>query len=166
MYRQVDDFITDWEIESASTLKVFKNISNEVLNKKSNEHIRSIAVLSWHITITLSEMLNKAGLNVSGPDEHSQPPSTITEIIAAYENSAKSVAERVKKQWNDTTLLEEINMYGDSWKKGTVLSILIKHQTHHRGQLTTLMRLSGLKVPGIYGPSKEEWAAWNMPAMD
>jgi len=166
MYRNIEDFITEWEHESESTVKVFKNITNLSLNKKDNENVRSIAVLTWHITITLSEMLNKAELPVTGPDEHSKPPAIITEIIAAYENSSKSVIEQVKKLWNDATLLEEVPMYGDTWKKGTVLSILIKHQSHHRGQLTVLMRYAGLKVPGVYGPSKEEWAAWNIPAAE
>jgi len=166
MFRKIEDFIQDWKYESESTLKVFKNISNEELNKKNNENVRSIAVLVWHTTITLSEMMNKAGLPVSGPSEHSKPPSTIEEIVEAYDNSARSVSEQVSKNWNDNTLLEEVNMYGENWKKGTVLSILIRHQAHHRGQLTILMRHAGLKVPGVYGPSKEEWAEFNMPAME
>ncbi len=164
MYRKIEDFITDWGYESESTLKMLKNISTEALNKKDNDNVRSIARLTWHITITMSEMLGKAGLSVTGPDEHSEPPAKIEEIISAYESSAKSVAEQVKKNWNDTGLTEEVNMYGDNWKKGTVLAILIKHQAHHRGQLTVLMRQAGLKVPGVYGPSKEEWAVFNIPA--
>ncbi|MBA3704955.1 MAG: DinB family protein [Bacteroidetes bacterium] len=166
MFRKIEDFISDWGYEHKSTLKVFKNITDECLNKKNHETVRSIAVLAWHITITLNEMLNKAGLLVTGPDEHSQPPATIAEIISDYENSALSVTKQVKKQWNDNTLLEDVTMYGNTWKKGTVLSVLIKHQSHHRGQLTVLMRHAGLKVPGVYGPSKEEWAAWNVPAME
>lgn len=166
MFRKIEDFIQDWKYESESTLKVFKNISNEELNKKNNENVRSIAVLAWHTTITLNEMMNKAGLPVSGPGEHSKPPSTIKEIVDAYERSALSVTEQVSKNWNDDSLLEEVNMYGENWKKGTVLSILIKHQAHHRGQLTILMRHAGLKVPGVYGPSKEEWAQYNMPTME
>ncbi|MEO6904490.1 MAG: DinB family protein [Bacteroidia bacterium] len=166
MYRKIDDFLIDWKHESESTLNVFKNITNEVLHNKPHENIRSIAILIWHIIITLNEMLNKAGLAVTGPEEYSKPPATISEIITEYENSSKSVVEEVKKRWNDTSLLEEVNMYGDTWTKGTVLSILIKHQSHHRGQLSTLMRLFNLKVPGIYGPAKEEWAAWNMPTRE
>lgn len=166
MYRKIEDFIKDWGYESEGTINLFKNISNEALNKKDHENVRSIAVLAWHITITLSEMLGKAGLNVTGPDEHSKPPTSIKEIIDAYESSAKSVTEQVQKQWNDTVLLEEKNMYGENWKKGTILSVLIKHQAHHRGQLTVLMRQSGMLVTGIYGPSKEDWAKYGMPTAD
>lgn len=166
MYRKIEDFISDWAYESVSTTKLFRNISNNVLNKKDNENVRSIARLAWHITITLSEMMNKAGLKVAGPDEHSQPPATIDEIIAEYERSAASVTAEVANNWSDISLLEEMPMYGESWKKGVILGILIKHQAHHRGQLSVLMRQAGAKVPGVYGPSKEEWAQWNMPSMD
>lgn len=166
MYRTIDDFIREWKYESESTLKVFKNISNEALNKKDHENVRSIAVLSWHITITLSEMLNKAGLKVEGPHEHSKPPATIAEIITAYEASAASVTKEVQKSWKDADLNDEVPMYGENWKKGVVLSVLIRHQAHHRGQLTVLMRQAGLKVPGVYGPSKEEWTEMNLAPMD
>jgi uncharacterized damage-inducible protein DinB len=29
--------------------------------------------------------------------------------------------------------------------------------------MTVLMRQAGLKVPGIYGPSREEWSQFGMP---
>ena len=164
MYRVIEDFTTSWKHESAATLKLFKNITNESLNKKDNENVRSIAALAWHITITLNEMLNKAGLSVIGPDEHSEAPTTISEIILAYEQSALSVIEQVKQNWTNESLLEEILMYGQVWKKGIVLTVLIKHEAHHRGQLTVLMRQAGLVVPGIYGPAKEEWAKMNLVA--
>jgi uncharacterized damage-inducible protein DinB len=166
MYRTIEDFITDWKYESESTLNVFRNINNDVLNRKDHENVRSIAVLSWHITITLSEMMNKTGLKVEGPSEHSKSPTSVKEIISEYERSAASVAAQVANNWTDSQLTEELPMYGEHWKKGVILSILIKHQAHHRGQLTVLMRLAGLKVPGVYGPAKEEWSQMNLPAMD
>gem|GEM_PF-5815448 len=60
----------------------------------------------------------------------------------------------------------EDNMYGEVWKKGQTLIYLLLHQTHHRGQMTVLMRQAGLKVSGIYGPAKEEWEAMGMPALE
>ena len=56
-------------------------------------------------------------------------------------------------------------MYGEKWPRGMSLSALMAHETHHRGQMTVLMRQAGLPVPGVYGPAKEEWAAMGAPAM-
>lgn len=162
MFRNINDFISAFGYESASTLKTLRNITNEALLDRPHDNIRSIQRLVWHITITLGEMLGKAGLDIDCPDEHSTPPNDISTICQAYETAAKSVMEQVKTRWTDADLSTEVNMYGEQWTKGTVLTVLIKHEAHHRGQLTVLMRLKGLTVPGVYGPSKEEWAAWNM----
>lgn len=166
MFRHIDDFTRAFEYESESTLKVFRNITNEALLDRPHDNIRSIQRLVWHITITLGEMLEKAGLDIDCPDEHSAPLNDITAICKAYETAAKSVLEQVKTRWTDADLSAEVNMYGEQWSKGTILTVLVKHEAHHRGQLTVLMRLNGLPVPGVYGPSKEEWAAWNMASPD
>jgi uncharacterized damage-inducible protein DinB len=55
-------------------------------------------------------------------------------------------------------------MYGVRWARGVTLRALLVHQTHHRGQMTVLMRQAGLRVPGVYGPAREEWSAYGMPA--
>lgn len=162
MFRYTDDFIREFEYESASTLKVFRNITNEALLDRPHDNIRSIRRLAWHITVTLGEMPGKAGLDIDCPDEHSAPPDTMDEICNAYEKAARSLIGQVKARWTDADLSDEVNMYGEQWSKGTILTVLVKHEAHHRGQLTVLMRLSRLPVPGVYGPSKEEWAAWNM----
>lgn len=39
--------------------------------------------------------------------------------------------------------------------RGKFLRMLIDHQTHHRGQMTVLLRQAGLTVPGVMGPTKE-----------
>jgi uncharacterized damage-inducible protein DinB len=92
-------------------------------------------------------------------------PNNINEIISGYETAAKSLVETVKANWNDDQLEDELPMYGESWKKGIILHSIIAHQIHHRGQMTVLMRQARLQVPGIYGPSKEEWEAYGMTAM-
>lgn len=164
MFRTINDFTRAFQYEYETTLKVFKNIDNETLNLKPHDKIRSMQRLVWHITITLGEMLGKAGLKIDCPDEHSEPLKDINEICNVYEKAAKSVLEQVEKNWNNESLTEEVEMYGEKWHRGIILTVLIKHEAHHRGQLTTLMRLNGIAVPGVYGPSREEWAIWNLPS--
>ena len=164
MFRTIKDFTDAFKYESESTLKVFKHISNEALAHKPHADVRSMQRLVWHITITLGEMLGKAGLTIDCPDEHSKPLNDMEEIYKVYEKASKSVLNEVAKNWKDSDLTDEVSMYGENWAKGTILTVLIKHEAHHRGQLTILMRFSGLTVPGIYGPSKEEWTVFDVPS--
>ena len=162
MYRSIDDFVLDWEYESGATMKVLHALTNNSLTQRVTPDGRSLGFLAWHVVLTLSEMGSKMGLQVTAPAEDSEPPTVAAEIASAYDISSKSVLDAVRRSWTDASLNDEISMYGEMWKRGGALSSLVLHQTHHRAQMTVLMRQAGLKVPGIYGPSKEEWAQMGM----
>ncbi len=162
MYYHINDFLSDWGYEAAGTKKLFAAITPEKLNTRVYPEGRDMGTLAWHIMITLKEMMEHTGLKITGPanqdwDEQSGPE----ELLNWYTKSSDSLVEQVKN-WTDVDLQVSDNMYGESWKRGVTLDILIKHQAHHRGQLTVLMRQAGLPVAGMYGPSKEEWKAMNM----
>jgi uncharacterized damage-inducible protein DinB len=162
MIRTISDFLTMWTNESAGTLKVFRTLTDESLKQKVTPEGRSLGFIAWHITTTLGEMTSQAGLPVAAPGEKDPMPAVACAIADAYENGARAVTDAVKANWTDAQLDDEVPMYGESWKKGLVLAALIGHQCHHRGQMTVLMRQAALKVPGVYGPAKEEWANFGM----
>lgn len=161
MYRSVNDFIKEWNYEAEATLKLFNALTEESLNKKFHEDVRTTAFLGWHITTSIAEMLNRTGLEVNGPTEN-DAKGTVEELIKAYKTASQSASQQVQDNWKNEDLDILVEMYGEQWPKGQVLSVLMMHQAHHRGQLSVVMRLAGLKVPGIYGPSKEEWVGFGM----
>ena len=165
MYFSKQAFLAEFNEEAKSTLKVLKALTTESLSQPANPNLRQIGRLAWHITVSLQEMFSQMGYPISGsPDPKAEIPASAEEIASAYEQSANGVKALVEG-WDDSVLQEMKSMYGETWSVGLTLSILLKHEIHHRGQLTVLMRLAGLKVPGVYGPSQEEWAAMGMPAM-
>jgi uncharacterized damage-inducible protein DinB len=165
MFRTISDFLAAWSFESEATAKVFRALTDASLDHRLTPGTRSLGGLAWHLTGTLGEMMTHAGLPLSTlPNEHSPAPRTVAELVQTYEASAKAVADAVQANWTDGQLQDEIPMYGEKWKKTFVLSALIAHQTHHRGQMTVVMRHAGLRVPGIYGPAEEDWATMGMKA--
>jgi uncharacterized damage-inducible protein DinB len=46
MYRKIQDFINYWAYESEATLKVFNNLTDDSLNKKINENVRTAGRLA------------------------------------------------------------------------------------------------------------------------
>jgi uncharacterized damage-inducible protein DinB len=163
MFRTINDFLEAWKYESEATLKVFDNLTDESLNQKVTDEGRTLGFIAWHITQTIGEMMSKTGLIFPDFDENTSVPKRISEITSEYEKLSKMLKDQIEESWKDEMLNDDLNMYGQVWKRANVLSSLIAHQTHHRGQMTVLMRQAGLKVPGVYGPSKEEWAAYGVP---
>jgi uncharacterized damage-inducible protein DinB len=162
MYRHIDDFVNNWKYESESTLKLFKLLSNEALDKQLSERVRTAGFLAWHITHTLKEMMERTGLTIAGKAQQDYNGETVEEICSQYEQSSNSLLSELAAKWTDADLEQEDEMYGEKWKRGVTLHILITHQAHHRGELVVIMRLLGLPVLGMYGPAYEEWLAYGM----
>lgn len=162
MYHTLKDFYGDWKYESESTQKVFNALTDESLNQKVYDGGRTLGFLAWHITDTIGEMLGRTGMKVFRPDEEHFKHTSAKDLQTIYKHACDSLDEKLKANWTDETLEQSDDMYGEQWKRGGTLHVLILHQAHHRGQMTVLMRQAGLKVPGFYGPSKEEWTAYGM----
>jgi uncharacterized damage-inducible protein DinB len=164
MFSTIKGFIRVWSAELEATQKILKHITDKSLEQAVVPGGSSIRTIAWHIVLSLPEMMNRTGLSVTGPGEHAPAPSSSTEIFDAYCTAAESLLNQVQSNWTDASLQLEDAMYGEKWKRSFTLTALVSHQIHHRAQLTVLMRQAGLQVPGIYGPSNEEWALIGMKA--
>lgn len=162
MYTRISDFLNDWKYESESTVKVFNNLTDDSIDKKFGDDIRTAGRLAWHVVTTIGEMVHRTGLTFETVDDNTPIPSSAKGIVDEYKNTLDKMVKEIKETWNDETLKLEDDMYGQKWARGKTLGILVTHQIHHRAQLTVVMRLAGLKVPGTYGPAKEEWAGYGM----
>jgi uncharacterized damage-inducible protein DinB len=162
MIRTIADFDRVWQTELEATQKILKHVTTPSLQQSVNTDVRTLGRMAWHIVTSIPEMANRTGLQLSGPAPDAPVPPTAKEIFDAYNTVAISLLEQVKARWSDATLLIEDEMYGEKWARGLTLQILVHHQIHHRGQMIVVMRLCGLSLPGIYGPTKEEWASYGM----
>lgn len=162
MIRSIDDFVTVWNQEAANTLSLFAALKDSAMPQAVTSEHRDLGRLAWHITTTVREMMERTGLHVDGPEEGAPVPSSTDEIVRVYKASSESLVKSLDT-WTDADLDVEDAMYGESWRRALTLQILLLHQTHHRGQMTVLMRQAGLSVPGMYGPAKEDWAKYGMP---
>jgi uncharacterized damage-inducible protein DinB len=164
MINTITQFEHSYSQEIESTQKVIKHLTNDSLTKQVHPDIRTLGRLAWHIVTTIPEMSGKMGLAPAGPKEHDPIPATAREILKGYSDAAISLLDEVKKNWKDETLEVVDEMYGEKWKRGSSLEGFIKHEIHHRAQMIVLMRQLGLAVPGVYGPTRDEWKQYGMNA--
>jgi uncharacterized damage-inducible protein DinB len=166
MFRTIEDFEKMWDNERESSLKMMRAMTDASLVQLVAPGGRTLGRIAWHIVQTLCEMGGHAGLKVEGVDEKAPQPARAGAIADAYAANAEALARAVRVGWKDADLPGKIDMYGEKWTRGQALAALIFHEVHHRGQMTVLMRQAGIVVPGVYGPAKEEWAAYGMPVQE
>jgi uncharacterized damage-inducible protein DinB len=160
MYRTIADFTQDFDYERSMTRKLFDNLTAASLAQAIRPGGRTLGKLAAHIIHTLVEMPGVAGLRV-------EEVPFAGSFALQYSETAQRLSDAVAAGWTDASLAEEVPMYGgEMWKRSQVLNALVKHEVHHRAQMTVLMRQAGLAVPGIYGPAEEEWAAMGIPPQE
>lgn len=164
MFRTMADFEDSWKYESDAMQKVLDVLTDDSLKRSVADDHRSLGRIAWHIATTIPEMMKHTGLKVESLSEHDPVPATAKEIADKFRQASDELLSQIKENWNDDSFAQEDEMYGQRWARGKTLHGVIAHQAHHRGQMTVLMRQAGLPVPGVYGPSKEEWSAHGQEA--
>lgn len=165
MFTTIESFLAAWKHEANGTQRLLDALTDESLKQAVTQDHRTLGRLAWHITTSIHEMMSRTGLQFDAPgEEATEVPSSAQTIADTFRAANDAFIKAIKEQWTDATLQEEHNLYGETWKNGFTLNVLILHMVHHRGQMTVLMRQAGLKVPGIYGPALEEWSQFGAPA--
>jgi uncharacterized damage-inducible protein DinB len=162
MYTTLNDFVTEWRSVTDSTQRVLDTLTDASLSQAIGPDYRTLGQLAWHLTTTIYEMLSRTGLKFAPPEGGEQAPASAAAIAEAYRRVSADMLHAVQAQWTDGTLRAVTNMYGEDWPNGFTLGALIHHEIHHRGQMTVLMRQAGLRLPDIYGPTREYWLEQGM----
>ncbi|MFD1848547.1 DinB family protein [Oceanobacillus bengalensis] len=158
MYRKVDDFLADWSFATNGTLQVLESLSDEKLDQAIVEGHSTLGWLGWHISTAPVYFSGLVGLHITSPGDVRVVPNKAKDIVQAYKEVSEAVKSEVEKNFTDEKLIETVDNHGKDTPRGALLRVLIEHQTHHRGQMTVLLRQAGLHVPGVMGPTKEDRA--------
>ncbi|MFC7439616.1 DinB family protein [Laceyella putida] len=164
MYTTIAEFIEEWSQEAASTQKVLDTLTDTSLQQQVSPNSRTLGEIAWHIITSTPQFLSHFGITIDTVKDSATVPSSAKEIAENFRKISADATESVKRQWTDESLKQVQNAFGRNLPNAAILSLLIKHIIHHRGQMTVLMRQAGLKVPGVYGPAKEEWSQMGMEA--
>lgn len=164
MFQSLDHFLKSWEFEASSTQKLLNILTDESLKQEITSQNWNLGRIAWHTVTAIHIITSNTNLTFEAPTNDFPVPTSAQFIAENYYQSSNAFVKALKTQWNDHTLKERIEFIGQQMPNGSLLLFLIQHQNHHRGQMTVLMRQAGLTVPGIYGPSKEEWAKFGMNA--
>jgi len=156
MYRTVNDFLFDWSNSASGTISVLEALTDEKLNQAIVEGHNTLGWLGWHLVTSVSFFAGQIGLNVTVPGDVNTVPNKASEIFDAYKKVSEELIKAVEEGLTDESIVEKVEAFGQLIPRGMMLSKCIEHQTHHRGQMTVLLRQAGLKVPSIMGPTKED----------
>ena len=160
-----DTLLPEFDQEMAATRRVLERVPDSDPDWKPHPKSFSIAhlaqLLSWMpgwigqtLTSTELDLASGGGYTVESP----------AALLKAFDENVRTTRETLVTATDaDFEVPWSLKLKGQvifTLPRGAVVRQHISHLSHHRGQMTVYLRLRGVAVPSIYGPTADEsWQA-------
>jgi len=154
--------LQELEMEAATTRRVLERVPDAHLNYTPNPKSRTLGQLAMHIAVNPAGVTSLAAMNpADAPAFGELNPTSTAEVLAALDESM-TTARALLSGMSDEMLHERWSMRAGGAEVmampriALLRTVLLNHWYHHRGQLSVYLRLLGVPLPSIYGPSADE----------
>lgn len=163
MTRMMDPILAELDQEAATTRRVLERVPGDKLGWRPHPRSMSLGQLALHVATTpgqVAGLVSKKEAEV--PEFGEYPAATIgADLLRALDQSVASAREFLndlddRSATSTFTLTRKGKVLLAAPRIGVIRSIMLNHWYHHRGQLSVYLRLLGIPVPSIYGPSADE----------
>jgi uncharacterized damage-inducible protein DinB len=159
-----DALLPEFDHELAVARKVIERVDDARFDYKPHEKSMTLGRLAAHVAeipMWGFTILNEPEFNMVSGDYKPSTVKTKAEVLALLDEQAAKI-RGVLESKSDAELMSTWTFKADgkevfamprvaAWR-----SWVMNHLIHHRGQLSVYLRLTGAKVPSIYGPSGDE----------
>lgn len=160
--RIVDPLLMELEQEAATTRRVLERVPEAHLGFKPHPTSMSLGQLALHVAQTPGAVARLVSTDVVDPPAFVQPmPANHAQIMDTLGSSVAHAREALDG-WSDERMMATFSIVAggkavmSAPRVGVVRAIMLNHWYHHRGQLLVYLRMLGVKVPSVYGPTADE----------
>ena len=158
-----DALLADYDHEMGTTRRLLERLPDDQLAWKPHDRSMSLGGLATH----LSRIAEWAGTILNEPsfDLADTPPTAAEQtsrdgILAAFDATRARTRAWMDKTDGEYNALWTLKRDGQQLfsvpRVSAFRNFVLHHIIHHRGQLSVYLRLTGVPVPAIYGPSADE----------
>jgi len=164
-----DALLPEFDQEMANTRKTLERLPADKFGFTPHAKSWPLGTLANHLATLpqwASVTIESDSMDVApegAPHEQPAAAATTGELLAAFDRNAAAARAaiagaddaRLRGPWS---LVAGGKTLFTMPRIAVLRAFVMNHLIHHRGQLTVYMRLTGLPVPALYGPSADEGA--------
>jgi uncharacterized damage-inducible protein DinB len=160
-----DLLLAEVDHEMGTTRRLLERVPDERLSWKPHERSMSAGGLATHLcTIPswASAIMNEDSFDLASAPPNREALTSRADILLLFDQSTKAMRALLDRTDAELTGRWTLKRGGQEVfsmpRVAAFRSFIVNHMIHHRGQLSVYLRLNGIAVPAIYGPSADEGA--------
>lgn len=157
--------LADFDQETQKTRKVLEVVPDGRFEWKPHEKSMTLGQLAGHVAenpVWVHAMMeDETDFSTAMSDYQPFDPKSRADVLAAFDRNAGTLRDLVGGR-DDAFMLRTWTMrMGEKVlmvqpRHSAIRFTAIHHWVHHRGQLTVYLRLLGVPLPQIYGPTADD----------
>ena len=156
--------LSEFDHEMANTRRTLERVPADKADYKPHEKSMPMGKLAAHLAQLTGfglTVLTTPQLDFSAGSYKPLPFESSEQLVKVLDEDAAKVREALAETPDDAwqqnwKLLFEGKTIFEGTRFVAYRAMFLNHTVHHRAQLGVYLRLNGIPVPGIYGPSADE----------
>jgi uncharacterized damage-inducible protein DinB len=152
--------------EAGNTRKMLERVPFDKATWKPHEKSTNLLSLATHVArvpmwVSRVITMNEFDMAVPGAFPKYEPYTDVKQLLEHFDHNVAEATKNLEAATDESLLKEWIFRAGPQVifklpRIAAVRDMGMSHHIHHRGQLSVYLRLLGVPVPGMYGPSADE----------
>jgi uncharacterized damage-inducible protein DinB len=155
--------LAEYDHEMGTTRRLLVRLADEKLAWKPHERSMSLGGLATHLANLPSwgdYILSHASFDLAEAPprlEERRSRAEVLEMFDAIVTRTRTALDRTDAELVAPWTLKRAGQEVFTMPRASAFrTFVLYHSVHHRGQLSVYLRLNGIPVPAIYGPSADE----------
>ena len=161
----IDALLPEFDREMGLTRKLLDRVPDGQFDWRPHPTSVTLGRLAEHLAempLWASTTMTQSALDMTTPRPSDyQPPATRATVLAMFDANLKAgrsnLAGKTDGEFMAPWTLKAGGKEVFTMPKVAVMrNFVLNHMVHHRGQFSVYLRMLGVKIPSIYGPSGDE----------
>jgi uncharacterized damage-inducible protein DinB len=149
---KVETLLAEFDQEMANTRRMLEHVPEDKFAWKPHDKSSTLAKLASHI----AAIPVGAAFVITGQGTKPSESTSALQLLEAFDKRVSAAREALAGTNEDHLAGTILVNPGITKTREAALKWMTSHMIHHRGQLSVYLRLIGVAVPGMYGPSADE----------
>jgi uncharacterized damage-inducible protein DinB len=161
----IDALLPEFDREMGLTRKLLDRVPDGQFDWKPHPTSVTLGRLAEHLAemplwATMTMTRSELEMTTQRPPDY-QRPATREAVLAMFDTNVKggraNLAGKTDAEFTAPWTLTAGGKEVFTMPKAAVMrNFVLNHMVHHRGQFSVYLRMLGVKIPSIYGPSGDE----------